>query len=104
MRLIQDYHGIGIRLTDERRAHILEHPEIVGYENRIVEVLSDPTSVVRSAHDSDILLYYRFYRDTPVGGKYLCVVVQYESASPFVITAYYTDKIKRGVVLWNTEQ
>ena len=30
MRVIHDYQGVPIRLTDERLAHILEHPEMVG--------------------------------------------------------------------------
>jgi hypothetical protein len=30
MRVIHDYQGAPIRLTDERLAHILEHPEMVG--------------------------------------------------------------------------
>ena len=32
---------------------------------------------------------------TPVTEKYLCVVVKV-----FIITAYFTDKIKRGEILW----
>jgi len=30
MRVIHDYQGVSIRLTDERLAHILEHPEMAG--------------------------------------------------------------------------
>jgi len=30
MRVIHDYQGVSIRLTDERLAHILEHPEMEG--------------------------------------------------------------------------
>jgi hypothetical protein len=35
-----------------------------------------------------------------VGGKWLCIVVKYEAEDAFVITAYLTDKIKAGEVVW----
>jgi hypothetical protein len=47
-------------------------------------------------------LYYRYYLRTVVGGKYLCVVVKVLEADAFVLTAYLTDRIKRGVTLWPT--
>lgn len=30
MRVLRDYQGLSVRLTDERLAHILEHPEMNG--------------------------------------------------------------------------
>jgi hypothetical protein len=59
----------------------------------IVELLSDP-----QAH-----LYYRFYMGTRVGDKFLCVVVKVRETAAFVLTAYLTDKIKKGVRLWPNE-
>ena len=47
-------------------------------------------------------LYYRYYVGTMVGDKYLCVVVKVLPADAFVLTAYLTDKVKRGVQLWPT--
>jgi len=37
---------------------------------------------------------------TLLGGKWLCVVVKYSVVEPFVLTAYLTDKPKKGEVLW----
>jgi hypothetical protein len=37
---------------------------------------------------------------TQVGGKWLCVVVKYLPDDAFVITAYFTDKVKAGEILW----
>ena len=37
MRVLQDFQGLAIRLTDERLAHILEHPEMVGMEPAMEE-------------------------------------------------------------------
>ncbi len=42
MKMLQDYRGLSVRLTDERLAHILEHPEMVGLERSISETLRQP--------------------------------------------------------------
>lgn len=64
------------------------------------EHLSFPQSVVQSASDAYVRLYYRFYQDTMVGEKFLCVVVKVGSDDAFVVTAYLTDRVKKGNVLW----
>lgn len=92
---------MGIRLTDERLAHILEHPEMEEMEAEIGETLAAPERVVRSRSDAEARLYYRFYPETRSDGKFLCVVVKALVEDPFVITAYLTDKVKEGEVLWN---
>lgn len=56
--------------------------------------------VVRSRTDSSVELYYRHYDTTPVTEKYLCVVIKVLKDDAFTITAYFTDSIKRGEVLW----
>lgn len=61
-RALYDYQGVEIRLTDERLAHILDHPEMVGMESEIPETLGNPESVVRSISDEQAHLYYRPYR------------------------------------------
>ncbi len=70
-------------------------------ETEIGKTLADPERVVRSRGDEEVRLYYRFYPDTPVGGKFLCVVVKVRAEDAFVITAYLTDKVKEGESLWN---
>ena len=100
MRLLRDYQGLSIRLTEERLEHILEHPEMVGLEDAIAETLATPELVVQSASDEEVRLHYRFCRDTRVGDKFLCVVVKAGNEDTFVLTAYLTDKPKRGEVLW----
>jgi len=100
MKVIHDFGGVAIRLTDERLAHILEHPEMLGMEPSIEERLHDPEKVVQSPSDPSIHLYYRFYFRTVVGGKFLCVVVKMGEVDAFVLTAYLTDRIKKGARLW----
>ena len=100
MRILSDFQGLEVRLTDERLEHILEHPEMIGSETAIEDTLGDPEQVVESLFDSEIRLYYRFYRGTIVGDKHLCVVVKLGETDAFVLTAYLTDSVKRGWRLW----
>jgi hypothetical protein len=67
---------------------------------KIRETLSSPERIVRSRTDSDTELFYRYYNITPVTKKYLCVVVKVFADDLFIITAYFTDTIKKGDVLW----
>ncbi|MFQ5744571.1 MAG: hypothetical protein ACE5HV_13415 [Acidobacteriota bacterium] len=100
MKLLRDFQGLDIRLTDERLAHILEHPEMMGMEAAIERTLQEPEAVVQSLGDPQARLHYRFYVGTMVGDKYLCVVVKVVGDDAFVLTAYLTDKIKKGVQIW----
>jgi hypothetical protein len=59
VRLLDDYQGRAIRLTDERRNHILRHPEMVGLDEDIERALARPDSVVESVSDTESRLYYR---------------------------------------------
>ena len=100
MKTILDCFGNAVRLTEERMAHILEHPEMREMGAEIERVLTAPQTVRRSRSDDAVLLFYEFYAKTIVGGKWLCVVVKYAEGDPFVITAYLTDKPKTGETLW----
>lgn len=42
MKLFHDFDGLAIRLTDERRGHILEHPEMMEMEPAIEDVVAPP--------------------------------------------------------------
>jgi hypothetical protein len=100
MRVIEDYEGRRIRLTDERLSHILEHPEMRGMEERITEAVRQPERVLESLSDPQARLYYRFYVDTRVGGKHLCVAVKLEQNDAFILTAYLMSKPAGGRQLW----
>jgi len=104
MKTLHDHQGLAIRLTEERLAHILGHPEMAGMERAIEETLQSPERVVESFSDPQARLYYRFYFGTLVGGKYVCVIVKVTGADAFVLTAYLTNKIKRGVPVWPTKK
>ena len=103
MPILLDYQNREIRLTEERLAHILDHPEMVGMEAQITETLKHPQLVRQSRSDESAALFYRFYTQTAIGEKWLCVVVKYLSDDAFIITAYFTDKPKKGETLWQSE-
>ena len=48
MKQITDCFGHSVRLTDERLAHILEHPEMQSMAAAIERVLREPQHVRRS--------------------------------------------------------
>ena len=100
MKTIADCFGRAVRLTDERVAHILEHPEMNEMGAEIERLLAVPQFVRRSRSDPAVRLFYAFYPGTIVGGKWLCVVVKYLVSDAFVVTAYLTDQPKAGETLW----
>jgi len=104
MRVLYDYEGRAIRLTDERLAHIAEHAEMAAMEASIAETLRAPREVMQSYSDPAAQLYYRSYVGTLVGDKFLCVVVKVVADDAFVLTAYLTDKVKRGIRIWPTSE
>ena len=103
MKLFTDYKGRAVRLTVERLEHILEHPEMTGMTEALEATLATPELVIRSRSDSPVVLSYRFYRDTRMGDKWLCVVVRYADNDAFVLAAYLTDRPKKGERIWPTK-
>ena len=100
MKVIRDCFGRSVRLTDERLAHILEHLEMAAMEDELERVLQTPAEVRLSRADENVKLFYDFYAQTQVGGKWLCVVVKYLPGDAFMITAYLTDTLKAGESVW----
>lgn len=100
MKTFDDCFGRKVRLTDERLAHITEHPEMKAMEEEIDRVLRQPAFVRRSTTDEAVRLFYEYYAKTAVNSKWLCVVVKYSEDDAFVVTAYLTDKPKIGEELW----
>jgi esterase/lipase len=103
VKLIRDYEGRTVRLTDERLEHILERRAMAGMEREVTETIESPTLVVQSRSDPQARLHYRFYVGTRVGDKFLCVIVMVGDSDAFVLTAYLTDRPKLGDVLWRAE-
>jgi hypothetical protein len=104
LKYLKDYKGTSVRLTDERLTHILEHPEMHEMAPAIQEALLCPEFVVQSRGGETANLYYRYYSKTMAGGKYLCVIVKIQESDAFVLTAYLTDKVKKGEMLWKANK
>jgi hypothetical protein len=97
--IYRDIFGNSIELTDERWLHIVkEHPEVKQYRDKIQETLAFPEYVKISSRDTDVLLYYKFYKDILMG-KYMIVVAK-KGARSFILSCYITDAIKKGATLW----
>jgi hypothetical protein len=73
---------------------------MAGEQDRMAETLAAPDVVVQSLSDPEARLYHRYYETSAVGAKHLCVVVRWRSDDAFLVTAFYTDRRKRGPILW----
>jgi hypothetical protein len=101
MEWFQDIHNRRVRLSSERLEHMEgDHPEMAGQVGKIKETLLSPDIIVESKTDSEVELFYKLYLSTPVTRKHLCIVVKRLKEDVFIITAYFTDRIKRGSLLW----
>jgi hypothetical protein len=67
----------------------------------IQETIAAPALVVQSVSDAGVWLYYRYLTATLIGDKWLCVVVKESQGDAFILTAYFTDRIKKGTLLWS---
>ena len=95
-----DILGNNIRLTHERFDHIAEREEMRGQANKIEETLLSPDIVKVSKYDPDVLLYYKLYENTPVTKKFLVVIAKAGETDSFILSSFFTDKIKEGETQW----
>lgn len=97
---VRAYDRRRIRLTESQWLHmVFFHPEVEDALAKVREVLENPEVVVKGA-TKDTRICYRFYKSTPVTSKYLAVVVKVLNKEGFIITGYFTEKVRRGKVLW----
>ncbi|MBI5958859.1 MAG: hypothetical protein HY866_09005 [Chloroflexi bacterium] len=95
-----DYNNRAIRLTNERWTHILEHPEMIEQRERLIETLAAPDMVITTVKDSNVHAYHRLYEHTPVTRKYLVIAVKIETDDAFILTAYFSSRLKKGPIVW----
>jgi hypothetical protein len=98
--ILVDHQGRDIRLTGERRVHIMERPELADQLERIVETLAAPDSVVATPADETVHVYHKHFEGTPVTNKFLLVAVKMLDDDAFILTAFFSSRQKRGVMLW----
>jgi len=58
VKILHDFQGLAIRLSDDRLEHILEHPEMNGMEQAIEDTLAHPERVMESFSDVQAVLSF----------------------------------------------
>ncbi len=58
---------------------------------QIKEALQNPDVIKKFDYDQDVRFYYRYYKKRK---QYLLVSVKYLNGKGFVITSFFTDRIK----------
>lgn len=87
-----------IKLTEKRSNHIIfKHPELTNNIDKIKNTLLYPDIIRKSQYNPNVWLYYKFYKRLK---KYLTVVVKLFNKEGFIITSYFTDRIKLGEEIW----
>lgn len=65
-----------------------------GKEEIVKSTLESPDEIRQSKIDKNVFLYYKKF------DRLYCVVVKHFEKEGFLITAYPTDKVKEGDVIW----
>ena len=90
--------GVPIRLTAERWLHIIEnHDDLAGYYDETLNTIEEPDYIIKGY--KDVLVALKEVKK----GKFLAVIYKEISKEDgFVITSYFTDKIKleKEAILW----
>lgn len=98
MEIVKSINNVPIRITDERWKHIFEnHDDLAGNLDDILDALEFPDYMIKGYKNAKIAI--RIIRLN----KYLAVVYKEISQDDgFMITAYFTSKIKleNEVILW----
>lgn len=72
-----------------------KHPVLRNLEREVMLALAAPDMIRRSRRHPAVML---FYRGSPP--RWLCAVCRRQGAAGFLITAYPTDAIKAGELIW----
>ncbi len=96
MDLVTSKNGVPLRLTEERWFHIVEnHDDMAGSYDDVLSAVENPDLVLNGFRGALIAIKEAGRR------KYLAVVYKELSRNDgFIITAYYTSRISRELVLW----
>ena len=98
MEIFVTYKNEECLLTEEQKEHILgRHPEATN--DLISKCLQDPIEVRQSSSNKISHLYY-IYKNK---NRFFCVVIKICLDGNFISTAYTTNKIKEGKILFKKE-
>ena len=73
-----------------------KHPVMKGHRDDVIKTLTQPDEIRRSRKDESVLLFYR-----GTAPRWICAVTKnVDGHDGYLITAYPTDRIKIGDVIW----
>src|SRR5690606_27608011 len=91
--------GYQVTLTRNRWREItrFKHPAVAKYQKGVKQCLKAPDIIRASTKDKNVHLYYLEQEK-----RHLCIVVAGDEAEEdhFVVTAYFTERVKSGDELW----
>jgi hypothetical protein len=92
--------GVPIRIPEERWFHIVEnHDDLAGHYDDVLETIENPDFILR-AHGGALIALKGVARKT-----YLAVIYKELTRDDgFVITAYFTSRIARRLILWRQDR
>ncbi len=74
----------------------IKHPVMAGRELEVKATLEKPEEIRQSRIDSEVYLFYRSEQEK----RWVCAVTKRLNEEGFLITAYPTDAIKEGTIVW----
>ncbi|GFP33068.1 hypothetical protein HKBW3S42_01378 [Candidatus Hakubella thermalkaliphila] len=88
--------NVRIRTTKEYWNYIvtIKHRVMEGKEAIVKATLSEPDEIRKSKIDENVFLYYK------KEDKLYCAIARHNGEDGFLITAYPTDKVKEGGIVW----
>jgi hypothetical protein len=91
--------GLVVYCTDRQweRISCLKHPVLRDRLQEVIRGLMFPEHVRRSRTERRVLLFYRRHEK-----RWLCAVIRIDPDGAFVVTAYPTDNLKAGEIVWTT--
>jgi hypothetical protein len=76
---------------------IVKHPDIADLQAEVKQALNSPDEIRRSSRDPNLLLFYLTLKEK----RWVVAVARRLNGDGFLITAYQTDAIKEGEILWH---
>lgn len=87
--LVLSKHGVSIRLTDERWAHITEeHCELAGLRSEVLQTIVQPSRILLGG-DGEYLAIREMEE-----GKHLVAIYREGTDDGFIITAFMTRRVR----------
>ncbi len=74
----------------------VKHPVMAGRENDVKDTLENPDEIRQSKSDAKVYLFYKQERIR----RWVCAITRRDDDEGFLITAYPTDAIKEGELVW----